>query len=175
MIQSKAELEIWYETEDPWKYINDPEDVKRKNILLSEIPDRDFQHVLDIGCGNGFITQSLPGNTITGVDLSKNAIAYANKSNKNPNITFEEKDIFDLYYSEKEFDLIIITGVLYSQYIGNSSNLIFIIVDKLLKSGGILISVHINDWYHCRFPYNLFKENIYPYKDYLHRLEAYQK
>lgn len=175
MIQSKAELEDWYGTGDPWGYVHDPEDTKRKDILLNEIPDQAFQHVLDIGCGNGFITQSLPGEMIHGIDISGNAIAHANRNNQNPKITYEEKDIFELYHTTQQFDLIVITGVLYSQYIGESSNLIFIIIDRLLQKGGILVAVHIDEWYTCRFPYNLFKENVYPYKSYFHRLEVYQK
>ncbi|ACU06087.1 class I SAM-dependent DNA methyltransferase [Pedobacter heparinus] len=175
MIQSKKELEKWYDSNDPWKYGADTEDIKRKKILLTELPDREYETVLDIGCGNGFITQDLPGNLILGVDLSENAIKYACENNKATHIFFEQQNIFELYHTEKTFDLIVVTGVLYPQYIGASSNLIFVIIDRLLNKNGILVSVHINDWYNCRFPYDLFREHIYPYKEYLHRLEVYQK
>ncbi|WP_316811391.1 class I SAM-dependent methyltransferase [Pedobacter heparinus] len=175
MIQSKEDLEKWYASGDPWKYGANAEDIKRKKILLGELPDREYSTVLDIGCGNGFITQDLPGNSILGVDLSENAIKYARQNNKDARISFEERNIFELYHTENTFDLIVITGVLYPQYIGASSNLIFIIIDRLLNKNGILVSVHINDWYNCRFPYDLFREHIYPYEKYLHRLEVYQK
>lgn len=175
MIQSKEELETWYGTTDPWDYENDAEDLKRKKILLGEIPDRAYQSVLDIGCGNGFITNELPGDSILGVDLSENAINYANANNKKAHVSYQAKNIFDLYDLGQTFDLVVITGVLYSQYIGSSNNLIHIIIDKVLKKDGVLVSVHINDWYTCRFPYNLFREHLYSYKQYLHRLEVYQK
>ena len=51
-LQSKYEIEKWYENKDPWGYKNNPEDLKRKAILLSVIPRRRYRKVLDIGCGN---------------------------------------------------------------------------------------------------------------------------
>ena len=56
-IQDLKELEEWHKQQDPWSYENDPEDLKRKNILLSEIPAGTYDNVLDIGCGQGFITR----------------------------------------------------------------------------------------------------------------------
>lgn len=175
MIQSKEELNEWYKTPDPWEYENDSDDKKRKQILLSEIPDIRYKDVLDIGCGNGFITVDLPGDKIIGADISENAVDFANKNNTKQHVSFESANIFDLTAWDRKFDMILITGVLYPQYIGSSSKLIYLIIDKLLNKNGILVSVHINDWYNCRFPYNLMRENFYPYRQYLHRLEVYQK
>jgi predicted TPR repeat methyltransferase len=175
MIQSKAEIEDWYSSRDPWKYENDTEDIKRKDILLAELPDRVFDSVLDIGCGNGFITGDLPGKLILGVDISENAIQFANENNRKNHVSYEAANIFDLVNWDRTFDLIVITGVLYPQYIGSSSNLIYLIIDRLLNQDGILMSVHIDTWYTCRFPYNLFGEQLYNYKQYMHRMEAYQK
>ncbi len=175
MIQSKSELDEWYKSPDPWAYANDGEDSKRKQILLTEIPDLPYKTVLDIGCGNGFITTDLPGENIKGVDLSDKAVEFANTNNTKSNISYEAANIFDLVNWDRKFDLIVITGVLYPQYIGASSKLIYLIIDKLLNENGILVSVHINEWYTCRFPYNLVRERVYPYREYLHRLEVYQK
>lgn len=176
MLQTKKDLEAWYSEQDPWKYEKNPEDLKRKKILLSEIPNLKFSHTLDIGCGNGFITKDLPGNFIKGIDISANAIQAAKKSISSKHITFEEKDIFSIHKNEsKGYDLVIITGLLYEQYIGSSSNLIFLLIDQILNKNGILLTVHIDSWYHCRFPYNLFYQRVYPYKTYLHKLEVYQK
>ena len=74
-----------------------------------------------------------------------------------------------------EFDLVIITDVMYPQYIGNSLNLIYLIIDKILRKRGTLISVHINEWYKARFPYLLLREYFYNYREYTHRLEVYVK
>ncbi|WP_316773187.1 class I SAM-dependent methyltransferase [Pedobacter frigiditerrae] len=176
MIQSKVEIENWYEkNNDPWAYDTSHDDLRRKEILLREIPKGNYENVLDIGCGNGFITKNLPGKIIIGMDISENVIKAANKLNQNKSIKYLQKNIFDLYNHNEKYDMIIITGVLYPQYIGNSSNLIHLIIDKILQDTGILITVHINEWYQSRFPFNFLKEVIYPYQNYLHKLEVYQK
>ena len=175
MLQSIKELEKWHKGLDPWDYENNPEDKKRKNILLSEIPEKKYKNVLDIGCGQGFITRDLPGENILGIDISYEAIKKA-KHYETDKIKFRHASLFDL---EKigigGVDLVIITGVLYPQYIGHSLNLIYSIIDGILNERGTLISVHINEWYRARFPYLLLREYFYNYREYTHRLEVYVK
>lgn len=176
MIQTKEELEIWYKEEDPWGYFSSLEDDKRKAVLLSEIPERKYKRVLDIGCGNGFITKDLPGEQIVGIDISEKAIKYAKKKFENERIKFECLSIFELNNRDlQKFDLIVITGVLYPQYIGNSNSLIYLIIDRLLSHNGVLVSVHISEWYNSYFPYLLKELYFYDYKEFLHRLEVYLK
>lgn len=175
MIQKKEEIEKWHLKDDPWDYKNNKQDVERREILLSEIPNLDYKNVLDIGCGQGFITQDLPGEKILGVDISANAIKYA-KLKENERLRFLESSIFNVLENTNEvFDLIIITGVLYKQYIGKSSKLVYLIIDKLLQKNGVLVSVHIDDWYYSAFPYLKIKQLYYPYRSYTHKLEIYSK
>ena len=47
------------EESDPFGYENDPEDQKRLAILLGLIPEERISRVLDLGCGNGFITSNI--------------------------------------------------------------------------------------------------------------------
>lgn len=174
-IQDLKELEEWHKQQDPWSYENDPEDLKRKNILLSEIPAGTYDNVLDIGCGQGFITRHLPGRKIIGVDISHSAIQNARKF-ENDRVSFMQSSLFELNNKfDFKFDLIIITGVLYPQYIGQSLNLIYLIIYNILKPGGLLISVHIDEWYRARFPYMTIVDYIYDYKTYVHKLEIYCK
>ncbi len=175
MLQPINELENWYKQDDPWKYENNSDDLNRKNILLSEIPVKDYRNVLDIGCGQGFITRDLPGKNILGVDISLEAINKA-RLYQSQRINFLHSSIFELQNKlTDKYDLIIITGVLYPQYIGNSYNLIYTVLDKLLDKSGVLVSVHIEDWYKLRFPYLMLKEYFYKYRDFTHRLEVYVK
>ena len=175
MIQDINDLNNFHKTEDPWDYNSNPEDSNRLEILLSEIPKKKYSNVLDIGCGQGFVTSKLPGENVWGVDISDEAIKNAMKNNSK-NIRFIQSSIYNLNndFSEK-FDLIIITGVLYPQYIGASSSLIYLIVDKLLSENGYLISVHIDEWYSSQFPYLKLKQFYYPYRNYTHKLEIYHK
>ncbi len=175
MIQKKEELDKWHDKEDPWRYNENKDDAIRKDILLQEIPSRNYKNVLDIGCGQGFITKDLPGEKVYGVDISQRAIEFANKM-QNENLIFKQGSIFEIdkLFTIK-FDLIIITGVLYPQYIGKSSSLIYLLLDKILKKNGVLISVHINEWYNSQFPYLKVKHTYYDYRDYIHNLEIYTK
>jgi 2-polyprenyl-3-methyl-5-hydroxy-6-metoxy-1,4-benzoquinol methylase len=180
MLQPIEELEQFYTEKDPWGYETNADDIKRRNIILSEIPDRQYQNVLDIGCGHGFITRELPGTNIRGVDISVNAIAQAKldleQQNINKNIDFIQSSIFDLTAKISDsYDLILITGVLYSQYIGDSKNLIYQILDKILVDDGILVCSHINDWYKLRFPYLMLENYYFEYRQYTQCLEVYIK
>ena len=169
-------MEKWYEKPDPWGYESNKEDLTRRAMLLSVIPQKRYERVLDIGCGDGFITQRLPGESIIGVDLSANAIAHA-QSRKLSHIEFLQKSIFELPETEWNhcFDLIIITGVLYPQYIGKGHLLVYTIIDELLKPGGHLICAHIFEWYKCRFPYITITREYYRYREFSHILEVYVK
>ena len=175
-LQSIEELEKWYENEDPWRYEQNPDDLQRRAILLSVIPKKQYNKVLDIGCGNGFITNYLPGKKIIGIDISSRAIQFAKKKAP-PHVEYFTYSIFDLPFLEWNnfFDLIVLTGVLYPQYIGNSEKLIYSIIDDLLIPNGILISCHIEEWYFSRFPYITLHREYYTYREYVHLLEVYLK
>ena len=77
-------------------------------IKLLDLPNR--SKGLDAGCGIGLYTKILAesvgdeGN-VTGLDLSKEFITYANR-NQLPNIQFEEGDINSLYFEDNIFDWI---------------------------------------------------------------------
>lgn len=71
--------------------------------------------MLDIGCGEGLISNLLYDNfknlDITAVDFFAQAIEIAKKGN-NRKIFFETGDITNLKYSDKSFDIVIATEVL---------------------------------------------------------------
>ncbi len=174
-IQSRDELEKWYQTPDPWGYEGNADDLNRRAMLLSVLPKKRYARVLDIGCGDGFVTHRLPGAAIVGVDLSEKAIEYA-KRRETPHIDYRQLSLFDLPGAELgRFDLVVITGVLYPQYIGDGHLLAYTIVDDLLEPGGHLVCAHITEWYRCRFPYTTISREYYRYREYSHILEVYVK
>ena len=181
-LQSKDEIEQWYDQEDPWNYEDSIEDRKRKDILLHELPEHTFRKTLDIGCGHGFVTRDLPGKHVIGIDISEKAIVQARKlgiPKKLQQRKFEyfAEDLFTLSpnVTKHKFDLILITGVLYPQYIGQANTLVYHIIDQLLAPDGILVSVHISEWYTARFPYLLLQEHHYPFHQFTHHMEIYSK
>ena len=71
-MQSKEELESWYDQPDRWGYFSSEEDTKRLKKLLSILPKK-YHKAIDIGCGEGFVTRHLPADIISGMELSENA------------------------------------------------------------------------------------------------------
>lgn len=175
-VQTAEKLDAHYVSPDPWGYYKSKHDAARKSILLDAIKSYTFSRTLDIGCGNGFITESFPAARVTGIDISGEAIAEARSRSKSDRITYIAGSLFQLPKLDLgTFDCVLITGVLYEQYIGNSYPLIYKLVDSLLEQGGTLISVHIDNWYFARFPYSRVHRRSYPYREYRHLLEIYRK
>lgn len=178
--QSKEELESFYNCPDPWQYEGNPSDELRLAKLLSFIPrPLNYRKTLDIGCGNGFVTEHLPGDEVVGIDISENACNAATvrvcKREGGSRFHILQGDIWGLSDTDEVFDLIIITGVLYPQYIGKGFSVVSEIINNLMNPGSILISVHIDEQCPHRFPFNLLDLSYYPYREWTHRLEVYKK
>ncbi|MHC5718487.1 MAG: glycosyltransferase, partial [Nostoc sp.] len=154
---SKANTNIWQDE-------TMPEDKIYKELLLSEIPENNYKNVLHIGCGNGFMTKDLAGEKVLGVDILSNGINQA-KAYENNRLKFIQSSILELEHkSQEKYDLILITGVLYSQYIGKLHNLIYSLLDKLIIDDGILICCHVDEWYKARFPYLMLDYSLFEYR-----------
>ena len=178
-IQTAEELDEFYASSDPWEYDHTGDDHRRKRELLALLPRRSYGRTLDIGCGNGFLTGDLPGDQVLGVDISRRAIEWAREravsEAVDDRLLFEVASLFDLNPDRHgTFDLIVITGVLYSQYIGKGAPLVRILIDSLLRERGILACCHIADWQPLRFAYTVLDTILYPYREFTHRLEVYQ-
>lgn len=175
MIQNKQELDDFYSTADPWGYYDNPHDATRKARILAALPQRDYATALDIGCGNGFITNSLPAKSVIGLEFSEKAVDWAN-SHAAPHVRYRSGSLFDLPDLDlPPMDLIVITGVLYPQYIGNSLRLVYVLIDRLLSTGGVLLCSHIFEWHKARFPYLTISREYFTYRDYSQVLEVYVK
>ena len=69
-MQTKEELEQWYDNKDPWGYETNKEDTMRLKKLLSLL-DKKYHKALDIGAGEGFVAKHLPADMISGIELSE--------------------------------------------------------------------------------------------------------
>jgi len=92
------------------KFLNN----KLKEDIIKTINNiDDIKNVLDIGCGEGFITieisKNFPDLKILAIDYEKKYIDYAKNFNKNKNIEYIKKDLFSI---NKKTDLVILTEVL---------------------------------------------------------------
>lgn len=105
-MQTKQMMEEFYSTPDPWGYKNHEEDEKRRNKIIETAKKYrpKYRRALDLGCGEGFITEKLPARYIYGYDLSETAMSRL------PENVRKADPIEGMY------DLIIATGVMYIEY-----------------------------------------------------------
>jgi 16S rRNA A1518/A1519 N6-dimethyltransferase RsmA/KsgA/DIM1 with predicted DNA glycosylase/AP lyase activity len=105
-MQTKQELEEWYERVDPWDYTVTPDDLYRKQFYLIVLDDlgQSYDRALDIGAGEGFITKDLPAEQIHAIEMSD---AAANRFPEN---------VERVFVPEETYDLVLVTGLLYPQY-----------------------------------------------------------
>lgn len=157
-MQSKQELEQWYEEPDKWGYFsNEYDEIRLKNIIyMLGWGKKRYDRILDIGCGEGFITQHLPSEVIHGLDISDNAMGRL-PSNVKP-----------VSAPEGKYDLVVSTGTLYSQYDHEHIyNLIMQSASQYILIGGI------SDW--------LIEKNFgaevqkmhFPYRQFTQKLSLY--
>jgi len=174
--QSKLQIDSFYSKDDPWGYFTNEHDYRRREIIVSELRKYNLIRALDIGCGNGFVSEGIPAKNVVAVDISDAAIEEARRRSGSASIDYRRASLFELPSLDLgSFDCILITGVIYEQYIGKSLPLIYQLVDELLAPGGVLACVHIDEWSLARFPYALIKTTRYKYRQYTHLLEVYRK
>jgi 2-polyprenyl-3-methyl-5-hydroxy-6-metoxy-1,4-benzoquinol methylase len=179
-VQEEKELSAFYSEPDPWGYYSSKDDARRRVELLSLLPKQDYDRVLDVGCGNGFITFHLPGRYVLGIDVADAAIDWAKQAamqqSQPDRFGFEHASLFDRHLGKfGRFNLVVLTGVLYDQYIGRARSVALYNLDGLIVDGGIVVSCHIRQWAPVRLPYTLLDMAIYPYRDFTHQLEVFRK
>ena len=160
-MQSKEELEQWYHKEDPWQYKTTQDDLKRKEsliMILSEISNGiQYERALDIGAGEGYVTQDIFAKEIYGIEISDLA---ASRFPSNVKRVIEP---------EGKYDLVMTTGTLYSQY--NHKQ----IVDWIRQSASkhILIA-GIKDWLIDYSFGQVIHQSEFPYRQYVQRVTVYE-
>ncbi len=85
------------------------------NDLISEFSFKGNEAILDLGCGDGILTEqlalSVPRGKVLGIDASLHMIETARMIHRN-NLTFAHMDINKMNF-EKEFDLIFSNAALH--------------------------------------------------------------
>ncbi len=177
-IQTPEALDSFFSVSDPWGYDSHPDDRKRVEHILSTLPSDRPNRVLDIGCGNGFLTVQLPGREILGVDFSQEAVGWARQRAHRlgrSEVSFRVASVFDLdMLPASHFDLVVVTGVLYRQYIGQAFTSVAASIMRRMTPSGHLVHAHIESWFNRAFPLNRVAARTYPYRDHIHLLEVYK-
>lgn len=96
----------YYDNEDIWQPARyGGIETQRAQLVISRIPDA-AGSVLDVGCGNGVVTNQIePGRLAVGVDRSPAALRWVTKPRIRANIT-------DLPFGDAAFDAVLATEVL---------------------------------------------------------------
>ena len=120
---------------------NDNAKIQKKMAerLLSFLDRKNFDDILEIGCGTGFLTQLVNDkfnfNTYTANDIVESCEKYVKEIN--PKINFIAADIEKaVENSDKKYDLIISNAAF--QWVENLESFIELLVSKL-NDGGILL------------------------------------
>lgn len=137
----KEEVKKFFEQTDI--YFNYDYNIKIRTETIAEfIEEQHFENVLDMPCGNGFISlkNSRNFNKLTLVDFSENMIKLAKeiaqKETKTPT-TFICGDIYETSFNNEAFDLIISLGIL--AHIDDVNKFLTFIQTKVKKGGTIII------------------------------------
>ena len=81
--------------------------------LLQDLPARGPIRVLDVGCGTGLLSRLVRRPMrYDGVDISREAIACARRTNASLGVTFEHAD-FDAFATSRRYDAVVLNEVLY--------------------------------------------------------------
>lgn len=122
-----------------WKLRAKSAKLLKKHIELNKLPNS----ILEIGCGNGWLSNFLagiPNSEVTGIDVNEAELEQAARVfGKKENLRFCQCDIFSSPFREESFDFIILASVI--QYFPDAVILVKSLL-PLLKPGG---EIHIID------------------------------
>ncbi len=158
-MQTKQELENWYEQEDPWDYTITEDDIYRKHFYLTVLEDLDgtYERALDIGAGEGFITKDLPAKEIHAIELSDTAAKRLPENVKRVSTPIGK------------YDLVLVTGLLYNQYDHRAiAKMATDAASKHVCIGGIV------DWLRPYVFGELIRSFEFPYREYLSAFKVYE-
>ena len=157
-MQSKDEIEKTYQKPDPWGYQSSPEDSKRKHYILHllDIFGPHYRKALDIGAGEGWITQHLRAAEIHAMEISDTAASRFPGGIRRVSVP------------DGRYDLVTAMGVLYNHYD-------FLFFKKCIQehASGIVLVSYIAAWEHpwarnlpgkelllAEFPYNEHRQRV---------------
>lgn len=160
MTQTKEELDKFYEKQDPWHYQDHPDDLQRRELICNIARAYGYYaRALDLGAGEGWITQFLPAPIKHGYEISDVA------AERFPNTVQREL--------HGEYDLVCATGVLYNHYEWRS------IIQLIHKyASGIVLTCNIKSWEvpglaHLMPGKQVF-EAEFPYREFVQRLRVFR-
>lgn len=154
-MQSREELERFYNTPDPWKYQENQDDILRKQHILSACKGN-WKSALDVGAGEGWITKDLPAKKLYAYELSDNASKRLPES-------------IQRVHEPTKAELVLASGVLYKQY--NYEEIADIILKSATKR---IVTCNIKGWEQDILPKEWEVSTFeFPYRKFIEVLRIY--
>ena len=121
---------------------------KTLDWILSKTEEEPME-MLDLGCGPGLYTELLAtkGHQVTGVDISKESINFAQNSAREKGlvIDYQNQNYLELDLGAKQFDLVIMIFTDFGVLLPHQRSKLLASIRSLLKPGGIFIFDALND------------------------------
>ncbi len=105
MTTAKDQFENYYDQSELWGNPPEPYQVEVLADVLAALPG-DVGSILDVGCGDGYITNALPDDReVVGLDISREALKYVKRETK-------VGSVVELPYGDRAFDLVMANDVI---------------------------------------------------------------
>ncbi len=127
---------------DPWQFATSDYERHKYAASLAALPDAIYRSGLEVGCSIGVFTRQLATRCrdLLALDLADAALAQARRDCDAPHVRFENRSVPD-EWPKGEFDLIVLSEVLYYLNIAALSR-VAKEVDHCLLKGGVVLLVH---------------------------------
>lgn len=137
----------WYTADDHPIALLRAENRVRIPWIQKQIPPR--SHVLDLGCGAGFLCNALAldGHNVSGVDLSETSLATARLHDTTQSVQYLCNHVYSLPFSNNSFDVVCAMDIL--EHI-EEPQLLLAEASRVLKKGGL-------------FFFHTFNRNLWSY------------
>ncbi|MFC0877864.1 class I SAM-dependent methyltransferase [Saccharicrinis sp. FJH2] len=119
------------------------------NWILNTQKEKGKLNILDLGCGPGLYSEifARKGHCVTGVDISKNSIVYAQKSAKDKNLDIEyiNDSYLEIEPESDKFDLVLLIYTDLGVLLPEDRDMLLKMIYRILKNEGAFIFDVISD------------------------------
>jgi hypothetical protein len=162
--ESFESLERFYEKPDPWDFQASKDDHFRRMVIarIAGLFVGGSARTLDLGAGEGWVTNTLPGNTLHGFEISDRAASRMPHRVKR------------VAQPEGMYDLVVASGVLYKHY---DTGKFFDLIQQ--HAGRIILTCNIKTWEVADLAFALgpVREIFtaeFPYREYVQKLRVFE-
>ncbi|NIZ11266.1 class I SAM-dependent methyltransferase [Pseudooceanicola sp. HF7] len=134
---------LYREAGDPWNYETSAYEAEKYARCLALLPPRRFPRALEVGCSIGVMSETLARHcdSLLGLDFAPTAIDRA-KTRGIPNARFEVAAV-PQDWPEGQWDLIVLSEVLYYLSATGLEDVLRLIVDSLAPDGVCLVAGYL--------------------------------